>query len=84
MPNLPPTLSPGDRVAIVCTARKASHEELAAAVETLTEWGLDVVLGASTNVAQNQFGGSDEVRRQDLQQMLDRPDIRAILVARGG
>ncbi|UOR05246.1 LD-carboxypeptidase [Hymenobacter aerilatus] len=84
MPTLPPALHPGDRVAIVCTARKASHEELAAAVETLTTWGLEVVLGASTNVAQHQFGGSDEVRRQDLQEMLDRPDIRAILVARGG
>lgn len=84
MPTIPPALRPGDRVAIVCTARKASHEELAAAVATLTNWGLEVVLGASTNVAAHQFGGSDEVRRQDLQQMLNRPDIRAILVARGG
>ncbi|MBG8552998.1 S66 peptidase family protein [Hymenobacter guriensis] len=84
-----PTISPaplrsGDQVAIVCTARKASHEELAAAVATLESWGLRVVLGESTNVAHHQFGGDDEVRRRDLQQQLDNPAIRAILVARGG
>ncbi|MCR5888520.1 LD-carboxypeptidase [Hymenobacter sp. J193] len=84
-----PTISPaplrsGDQVAIVCTARKASHEELAAAVATLESWGLRVVLGESTNVAHHQFGGDDEVRRRDLQEQLDNPAIRAILVARGG
>lgn len=84
MPTTPPALRPGDRVAIVCTARKASHAELAATVATLASWGLEAVLGESTDVAHHQFGGDDELRRRDLQQMLDRPDIRAILVARGG
>ncbi|WP_400193376.1 LD-carboxypeptidase [Hymenobacter sp. B81] len=84
MPTTPPPLRPGDRVAIVCTARKASHEELAAAVATLQSWGLAVELGESTNVAHHQFGGEDELRRRDFQHMLGRPDIRAILIARGG
>ncbi|GAB2771625.1 muramoyltetrapeptide carboxypeptidase [Hymenobacter luteus] len=85
MPTTAPApLRPGDQVAIVCPARKASHEELAAAVATLESWGLRVVLGASTNIAHHQFGGDDEVRRQDFQQQLDNPDIRAILCARGG
>lgn len=85
MPTTAPApLRPGDQVAIVCPARKASHEELAAAVATLESWGLRVVLGASTNVAHHQFGGDDEVRRQDFQQQLDNPNIRAILCARGG
>ncbi|GAB3233441.1 LD-carboxypeptidase [Hymenobacter seoulensis] len=85
MPTTAPLpLRPGDRVAIVCPARKASHEELAAAIATLESWGLQVVLGASTNVGYHQFGGADEVRRQDVQQQLDDPSIRAILCARGG
>ncbi|UOQ78625.1 LD-carboxypeptidase [Hymenobacter sp. 5516J-16] len=85
MPTTAPApLRSGDQVAIVCPARKASHEELAAAVATLESWGLRVVLGASTNVAHHQFGGEDEVRRQDFQQQLDDPSIRAILCARGG
>ncbi|MDF7812988.1 LD-carboxypeptidase [Hymenobacter sp. YC55] len=85
MPTTAPApLRPGDQVAIVCPARKASHEELAAAVAVLESWGLRVVLGESTNVEYHQFGGNDEVRRRDVQQQLDNPDIRAILSARGG
>jgi muramoyltetrapeptide carboxypeptidase len=68
----------------VCPARKASHEELAAAVALLESWGLRVVLGASTNVAHHQFGGDDELRRRDIQQQLNNPEIRALLCARGG
>jgi muramoyltetrapeptide carboxypeptidase len=80
----PPFLRPHDQVAIVCPARSASHQELAAAVATLESWGLRVVLGESTNVAHHQFGGDDEIRRRDFQQQLDNPGIRAILSARGG
>jgi muramoyltetrapeptide carboxypeptidase len=80
----PRPLRLGDKVAIVCPARKASHEELAAAISTLQSWGLEVVLGESTTVEQHQFGGSDEVRRRDLQHQLNDPSIRAILSARGG
>jgi muramoyltetrapeptide carboxypeptidase len=80
----PRPLRSGDKVAIVCTARKASPEELSAAVATLQSWGLEVVLGESTTTAQHQFGGSDEVRARDLQRQLNDPSIRAILSARGG
>ncbi|WP_303310131.1 LD-carboxypeptidase [Hymenobacter sp. BT730] len=84
MPTVPAPLRSQDRVAIVCTARKASHEDLATAIATLTSWGLEVVLGESTNIAHHQFGGDDEVRRRDFQRQLDDPSIRAILIARGG
>ncbi|GAA4382615.1 LD-carboxypeptidase [Hymenobacter koreensis] len=84
MPTSPAPLRSGDQVAIVCTARKASAEELRAAVQVLESWGLRVVLGESVNAEYHQFGGPDELRSRDFQQMLDRPDIRAILVARGG
>ena len=80
----PPFLQPGDQVAIVCSARSASHDDLAAPVAVLESWGLRVVLGDSTNVTHHQFGGDDELRRRDFQQQLDNPSIRAILIARGG
>jgi len=80
----PPFLQPGDQVAIVCSARSASHEDLAAPVAVLESWDLRVVLGESTNVTHHQFGGDDELRRRDFQQQLDNPNIRAILIARGG
>ena len=84
MPTSPPVLRPGDRVAIVCPARKVSHAELEAAIAILTAWGLEVVLGATVTAEHHQFAGSDAVRCQDIQQQLDDPTIRAILCARGG
>jgi muramoyltetrapeptide carboxypeptidase len=84
MPTTPPSLRPGDQVAIVCTARKVSREELAPAVAILESWGLQVTLGESVEAAYHQFGGDDALRARDLQQQLDNPAIQAVLVARGG
>jgi muramoyltetrapeptide carboxypeptidase len=80
----PPFLQPGQRVAIVATARKVSPAEVEAATRILTTWGLEVVLGESIGAAAHQFAGSDELRRHDLQRQLDDPAIRAIFCARGG
>ena len=82
--NSSPPLRPGQRVAIVATARKISQTELSSALETLTGWGLEVVVGESIGAAAHQFAGSDELRRRDLQRQLDDPDIRAVFCARGG
>ncbi|TLM94306.1 S66 peptidase family protein [Hymenobacter jeollabukensis] len=84
MPTTPPSLRPGDQVAIVCTARKVSREELLPAIGILESWGLQVVLGESVTAAHHQFGGDDALRARDFQRQLDDPAIRAILVARGG
>ncbi|UOQ53469.1 S66 peptidase family protein [Hymenobacter cellulosivorans] len=84
MPITSPFLRPHDRVAIVSTARKVSAEDVAAAVEILRSWQLEVVLGESITAVHHQFAGPDELRRRDLQQQLDAPDIRAIFCARGG
>ncbi|MDX5347609.1 MAG: LD-carboxypeptidase [Hymenobacteraceae bacterium] len=80
----PPFLKPGDRIAIISTARKITLEEIKPAIEVFESWGLTVETGASIGAADNQFAGPDELRRQDLQQMLDRPEIRAVFCARGG
>ena len=80
----PPFLPPGQRVALVATARKISAAEVAAAVQTLTSWGLTVVLGESIGAESHQFAGPDELRRRDLQRQLDDPTIRAVFCARGG
>ena len=82
--QFPPALRPGQRVALVSPARKISAAELAPAIETLTSWGLEVVLGESIAGEHHQFAGDDALRRRDFQQQLDDPTIRAILCARGG
>ena len=83
-PIAPPFLAPGQRVALVATARKTSAAEVAAAAHTLTAWGLEVVLGESIGAASHQFAGDDDLRRRDLQRQLDDPAIRAVFCCRGG
>jgi len=80
----PPFLKPGDKVAIVATARKVSVQELAYALESLTKWGLQPVLGKNIYAADNQFAGSDEQRAEDLQWAINDDSIKAVFIARGG
>lgn len=81
---IPPPLRAGDKVAVVATARKISHAELAPAIDWLSSLGLEAVLGSSIGLADRQFAGTDAERLADLQQQLDDPAIRAIWCARGG
>jgi len=79
----PPYLKKGDKIAIVCPAKKLPTN-INAAIATLEAWGLTVEIGATVTGAYHQFSGTDEQRRADLQQYLDDPSIRAIIAARGG
>lgn len=80
----PESLKIGDKVAIVCTARKFSREEAQPAIELLTSWGLEVVLGSTIDLDNYQLGGTDEERAQDFNEQLSNPEIKAIWCARGG
>lgn len=79
----PPHLKKGDKIAIVCPAKKLPTN-INAAIATLEDWGLTVLIGATVTGAYHQFSGTDEQRRADLQQYLDDPSIRAIIAGRGG
>ncbi|AMM50494.1 peptidase S66 [Rufibacter sp. DG15C] len=79
-----PALQKGDTVGIVCLARKVSLEDIQLGVQLLESWGLLVVLGKTIGAEDHYFGGTDELRTTDFQEMLDNPDIKAIFSARGG
>ena len=81
---VPPNLKPGDTIGIVATARKITETELQPFLSLLKEWQLQPLLGKSIGAVDNQFAGSDELRTQDFQEMLDNPNVRAIWCARGG
>ncbi|HMU97601.1 MAG TPA: LD-carboxypeptidase [Chitinophagales bacterium] len=80
----PRFLQIGDTIGITCPARKVALEEIQIAIQILESWGLKVVLGSTIGKANHQFGGTDKERLDDLQNMLNNPDIRAIIAARGG
>lgn len=79
----PAYLKKGDKIAIVCPAKKLK-KTIEPAIAILEGWGLQVVLGKTVDAAYNQFAGSDELRAADLQQYLDDSDIKAIIAGRGG
>lgn len=82
--QLPPYLQAGDTIGIVAPARKVSEEEMAPAIKFLEDAGLQVSLGNHIFSSDNQFGGTDKERATDFQSMLDAPEVKAILCARGG
>lgn len=80
----PPFLKKGDTIGIVALASKVNFEELQAAIQLLENWGLTALVGESVHASFHNFAGTDSVRRQDFQQMLNNPNIQAIASARGG
>lgn len=82
--KVPPYLQAGDTVGILATARSIQKEDLQAAISMFEAWGWKVQLGNTIGKVQDQFGGSDQERATDLQAMLDDPNIKAIICARGG
>ena len=81
---IPPSLGAGDLIGITSPAGYITHEEIEPAIRLLREWGFRVKIGQTIGKRHHTFGGTDEERLGDLQQMLDAPDLKAILCARGG
>lgn len=80
----PPYLKPGDSIGICSPARKIPREDVEPALQMLEEKGFYPVLGKNMFNEHHQFSGTDEERAEDLQLMLDDPNVKAILFARGG
>lgn len=73
-----------DKVAIVSTARKITMEEITPAINLFKSWNLEVVVGETIVLEDNQEAGTDEQRAEDIQRFLDDDTIKAIFCARGG
>ena len=82
--QIPKLVKPGDKVAVVATARVVDEKAVRQGIKTLESWGLQVLQGNSLFECHQLFAGTDEQRLRDLQSALDDPDIRAIICARGG
>lgn len=79
----PAYLKKGDKIAIVCPAKKLK-KPIDAAIALLEQWGLEVVIGKSVTATCHQFAGDDDLRSTDLQSYLDDPAVKAIIAGRGG
>ena len=82
--HIPPYLMPGDSIGITVPAGFISMEDILPAVAQMESWGFKIVIGNTVGKKDYTFGGTDEERLLDFQQMLDNPEIQAIMCARGG
>ena len=82
--KIPAYLKETDIIGITCPSGFITQEEIQPAVTKLQEWGFQVKVGKTVGAKDFTFGGTDELRTEDLQQMLDDRDIDAILFGRGG
>ncbi len=81
---LPPFLQKGDTIGICAPARKVSKEELITGINWLKSKGFKILEAENLYSEYNQFSGNDSQRASDFQSLLDNPEVKAILSARGG
>lgn len=83
--TIPSYLKKGDLIGITCPASYLDASKVKACVKTLHQWGFEVMLGKTVGSnSSNYFSADDESRLEELQAMLDSPEIKAILFGRGG
>jgi muramoyltetrapeptide carboxypeptidase len=82
--QIPPYLKPGDTIGITCPSGFLPLSKTIFARQTLMEWGFKVFVGPTVGREYFYFSDTDEKRLADLQAQLDNPEIKAILMGRGG
>jgi len=81
---IPSYLKKGDTIGIVCPSGYMPLDKVETCINTLKNWGYQVIVGNTVGNQFNYFSGTDEERLKDLQSMLDDTAIKAILCGRGG
>lgn len=84
---LPPALRIGDRVAVVALSSPVPEDRLDAGLAVLRGWGLDVVEAPGLRGRHPDLpylAGSDDARAAAFVAAWTDPDVRAVLVGRGG
>ena len=80
----PAALRAGDTVGIVAPASSFKRDEFEAGCEALRQMGYKPVCSESIFAHDLYFAGSPERRIQELEEMFERDDVKAIICARGG
>src|SRR5947208_3502153 len=68
--KIPPYLKKGDTIGICAVAGYITLEDTQPCINKLTEWGFQVKIGNTIGKRDFTFGGTDEERLKDFQQLL--------------
>ena len=82
--SVPAPLKHGDTIGITAAAGYISAEDCKDAVNTMQAWGFKIKTGDTIGKKDFTFGGTDDERLADLQNILDDDKIKAVMCARGG
>ena len=82
--KIPRNLKKGDTIAICSPAGFITLADCMVAIKMMEAWGFKIKIGSSIGKKDFTFGGTDEERTADFQQMLDDTSVMAIMCARGG
>ena len=80
----PPRLRPGDRIGIVAPSGPVLRRYVVAGLKVLKAAGYRPRLSRHLYERRGHLAGTDQRRADDLNRMLRDPDIRCVLMARGG
>ena len=80
----PPYLKRGDTIGLTCPSGFISASECQAAITKMQEWGFKIKIGNTIGAKDYTLAGTDQERCEDLQRMLDDPEVKAIMLGRGG
>lgn len=81
---IPPYLYPGDTIGITSPAGYITLSEIQSAIQQMQGWGFNIKIGNAIDKRNFTFGGTDEERMLDFQQLMDDLSVKAIMCARGG
>lgn len=81
---IPPYLKQGDTVGITSPAGYTTLKDIQPAVDQIQSWGFKIKIGDTIGKRDFTFGGTDDERSADFQQMINDSSVKAILCARGG
>jgi len=80
----PPRLKPGDRIGVVAPSGPVLRRYVVAGLKVLEAAGYRPRLARHIYDRRGYLAGTDAARAEDLNRMLRNPDIRCVLMARGG
>jgi muramoyltetrapeptide carboxypeptidase len=80
----PPALRPGDKIGIIAPASNVNQGLLETGCARLRQLGYEPVYSQSILERDLYFAGTVERRMREIEEMLKREDIRALICARGG
>src|SRR6476646_8307143 len=80
----PKYLVEGDIIGITAPAGHIEATEIQPSIIQMESWGFKTKIGATIGKKDFTFGGTDDERANDFQEMLDDPSVKAIVCARGG